>query len=144
MFSCRQKLKDTPKDNTPNKKLTRTTKRARGMTLQELTEVILVLLSLISILFVGARAWKKGSDRAANVMIVRNVQQAVRSYQNMNDLKPGVPLPWDKIVGPDAFLETRPTCSEGTYTFATTIPTVGKLACTCSNPDHAVSNHEDW
>ncbi|MBC7981098.1 MAG: prepilin-type N-terminal cleavage/methylation domain-containing protein, partial [Armatimonadetes bacterium] len=36
-----------------------------GMTLLELTVVILVLLSLISILFIGARAWKKGSDRAA-------------------------------------------------------------------------------
>ena len=32
--------------------------RKSGMTLIELTVVILVLLSLISILFVGARAWK--------------------------------------------------------------------------------------
>ena len=46
--------------------LTHTQKKAAksGMTLIELTVVILVLLSLISILFVGARAWKKGSDRA--------------------------------------------------------------------------------
>ena len=41
-------------------KLTNTTKRAKGMTLLELTVVILVLLSLIYILFIGARAWKKG------------------------------------------------------------------------------------
>jgi len=104
----------------------------------------LPLLSGTSVLFVGARAWKKGSDRAACIMNTRNIQQAVRSYQNMNDLKPGAPLPWNKIVGPDAFLDKRPTCLEGTYTFATSIPQAGKLACTCSNPDHAVSNHDDW
>lgn len=59
------------------------------MTLLELTVVILVLLSLISILFVGARAWKKGSDRAANLMNLRNCQQAMRGHQNMRGLNPG-------------------------------------------------------
>ena len=58
--------------------------RKSGMTLIELTVVILVLLSLISILFVGARAWKKGSDRAGCIMNIRNVQQGVRSFQNIN------------------------------------------------------------
>ena len=61
-------------------------KSASGMTLIELTVVILVLLSLISILFVGAKAWKVGSDRAANVMNIRNVQQAVRGHAAMNDI----------------------------------------------------------
>ena len=60
-----------------------------GMTLLELTVVILVLLSLISILFIGARAWKRGSDRAASILQIRNVQQAVRSYSNMNGKNPG-------------------------------------------------------
>lgn len=59
-------------------------KRNAGMTLLELTVVILVLLSLISILFVGARAWKKGSDRAGCIVNIRNTQQAVRGFQNMN------------------------------------------------------------
>jgi len=59
------------------------TKRSKGMTLLELTVVILVLLSLITILFVGARAWKKGSDRSANIMNIRNCQQAMRGYANM-------------------------------------------------------------
>ena len=54
-------------------------KRTKGMTLLELTVVILVLLSLISVLFIGARAWKKGSDRAACILNIRNFQQAVRS-----------------------------------------------------------------
>ena len=55
----------------------------RGMTLIELTVVILVLLSLISIMFIGARAWKRGSDRAGCIMSTRNMQLATRSYQNM-------------------------------------------------------------
>ena len=59
------------------------TKRKAGMTLLELTVVILVLLSLITILFVGARAWKRGSDRSANIMNIRNCQQAMRGEQNM-------------------------------------------------------------
>ncbi len=59
------------------------TKRKSGMTLLELTVVILVLLSLISILFVGARAWKKGSDRSANILNLRNAQQAMRGHENM-------------------------------------------------------------
>ena len=64
-------------------------KRKSGMTLLELTVVILVLLSLISILFVGARAWKKGSDRSANIMNIRNCQQAMRGEENMKTLAKG-------------------------------------------------------
>ena len=64
--------------NTLNKK------SKSGMTLLELTVVILVLLSLISILFIGARAWKKGSDRAGCILNIRNVQQAASGYKNMH------------------------------------------------------------
>ena len=67
---------------------THSMKAKSGMTLLELTVVILVLLSLISILFVGARAWKKGSDRSANIMNIRNTQQAMRGHQNMKELAP--------------------------------------------------------
>jgi type II secretory pathway pseudopilin PulG len=58
-----------------------------GVTLLELTVVILVLLSLIAILFIGASSWKKGSDRAANVLNLRNSQLVVRSHQNLYDLQ---------------------------------------------------------
>jgi type II secretory pathway pseudopilin PulG len=70
---------------------TQVVNRKTGMTLLELTVVILVLLSLISILFVGARAWKKGSDRAANIMNLRNAQQAMRGHQNMQPSQPADP-----------------------------------------------------
>ncbi len=68
---------------------TQSMKAKSGMTLLELTVVILVLLSLISILFIGARAWKKGSDRSANIMNIRNTQQAMRGHQNMKELTSG-------------------------------------------------------
>lgn len=80
-------------------KLTHTTKRKAGMTLLELTVVILVLLSLISILFIGARAWKKGSDRAANILNIRNVQQAVRGHENMRSLAVGNGISMTTLFG---------------------------------------------
>ena len=59
----------------------------------------LPLLSINSVLFIGARAWKKGSDRAACIMTIRNVQQAVRGYQGINNLANGKPINWDEIFG---------------------------------------------
>jgi len=114
-------------------KLTTNNKRAKGMTLLELTVVILVLLSLISILFIGARAWKKGSDKAGCIMNIRNVQQAVRSYQNMNAQNVGDSLATTDIIGTGNFVETTPTCpGAGTYSFGSEIPDVGTLYMTCS------------
>jgi type II secretory pathway pseudopilin PulG len=57
-----------------------------GMTLIEMTVVILVLLSMTGILFIGAKAWKRGSDRSANVMNLRNVQMAMRGHATTNDI----------------------------------------------------------
>ncbi len=54
-----------------------------GMTILELTIVILVLLALISILFVGAAGWKRGTDKATNLINIRNCQQAMRGHQNV-------------------------------------------------------------
>lgn len=57
-----------------------------GMTLLEMTIVIMLLLSLTSILFVGSKAWKKGADRSANIMNLRNVQLAMRGHSATNDI----------------------------------------------------------
>lgn len=113
-------------------KLTHTTKRKAGMTLLELTVVILVLLSLISILFIGARAWKKGSDRAANILNIRNVQQAVRGHENMRGLTAGVDAlaPVDifgTVAVPGYLKEPKSPVSAITYTYGTVVPPVGTL-----------------
>ena len=57
--------------------------RHRGLSLLELTVVTAALLALASILFVGSRAWKRGSDRAGCVLTLHALQVATRSYQNM-------------------------------------------------------------
>ncbi len=104
------------------------TKSKAGMTLLELTVVILVLLSLISILFIGARAWKKGSDRAANILNIRNVQQAVRAHSNIRGMNAGDALASTEIVGTGKYLNTvsAPNTSI-TYTYGAAVPAVGTL-----------------
>src|SRR5690348_7996294 len=87
---------------------------AAGMTLLELTVVILVLLSLIAILFVGARAWKRGSDRAGCILNLRQAQQAVRAYQNVNQLNDGATLNVaTDLMGPGKLIEVTPRCPGG-------------------------------
>ena len=88
---------------------TQSMKAKSGMTLLELTVVILVLLSLISILFIGARAWKKGSDRSASILTIRNTQQAVRSYANLNNKNVGDTIAKTDIFGVGKFVATDPT-----------------------------------
>ena len=61
------------------------TKLKPGMTLIEITVVILVLLTLIAVLFIGANIYKKGADRAACILNIRNIHQAVRADQNLEN-----------------------------------------------------------
>ena len=121
------------------------------MTLIELTVVILVLLSLISILFVGARAWKRGSDRAGCIMNIRNVQQGMRSFQNMNGHSAGdlVANARSEIIGPGKFVESVPQCpGTGTYSFLDdSLPLSGALYASCSlsgSEKHVPSDYGDW
>jgi prepilin-type N-terminal cleavage/methylation domain-containing protein len=124
-------------------------KKSKGMTLIELTVVILVLLSLISVLFIGAQAWKEGSDRSQCILNIRNAQTAGRSFQNMNQKAPGDAFTAaTDVYGSGKFLETAPTCpSAGSYTWATTIPAVGTLFMTCSlsgTKNHVPGSISGW
>lgn len=89
----------------------------KGMTLLELTVVILVLLTLISVLFIGAKAWKDGADRSNCILNIRNFQVGVRSYANMNGTADGTAIPVTSLTGDGNFISTFPVCpSGGTYT----------------------------
>ena len=135
-------------------KLNNTTKRSnKGMTLLELTVVILVLLSLISILFIGARAWKKGSDRAGCILNIRNVQQAVRGDQNMKGKVPGATgLVVADIFGSDGYLNAAPTCPSAGTAYngiaSTTYPAIGTTYITCADAnysaEHVPANSDQW
>lgn len=105
----------------------------------------LTMLSATSTLFVGARAWKKGSDRAACIMNIRNVQQAIRGHQNMNNIKEGATINWNEIIGGDDAYLPQPVCpAGGTYTFLKVYPKMGEVACSCSHADHVPVGTSTW
>lgn len=129
-------------NNTTKKtmKLTKTanTKIKPGMTLIEITVVILVLLTLISVLFIGANIYKKGADRAACILNIRNVHQAVRANQNLKGINVGATLTMATEIysetGTERYL-TQPTCpsNSGAYTASATYPVVGTAAVVCAD-----------
>ncbi|GHC40745.1 prepilin-type N-terminal cleavage/methylation domain-containing protein [Roseibacillus persicicus] len=137
---------------------TKTNKSNKGMTLIELTVVILVLLSLISVLFIGARAWMRGSDRANAALLIRNAQQGVRSHSNIMGVETPATgageIAWpaaddlsDEIFGPGKYVETATISTPPTHPAAgnsfiaagtdfDSVPELGSLYMT-SNADAA-------
>jgi len=104
-----------------------------GLTLIEVTLVIAVLLGLISVLFIGVAAYKKGSDRAKCILNISTVQKAIRSYANMYEKDPGDTVATGDYIGAGLFIENVPTCpSTGTYTFQTEVPVAGVAMVDCS------------
>ena len=121
------------------------------MTLLELTVVILVLLSLIVITVIGARAWKRGSDRALCITRLRSVQQGVRGFCNLYGYNPGVSVPGlqSLVIGSGRFVEAMPGCpAGGDYsTLGDQIPSIGTLYMTCSlaaTNQHEPTQYADW
>lgn len=115
------------------------------MTLLELTVVITVLLALILILFLGAHAWKAGSDRTNCLINIRNVQLAGRSYQNSYAINEGSDFASPMIIGPNSFIADVPICpGEGSYTYTTTFPATGELFMTCDVDSHVPPSHPGW
>ncbi len=110
-----------------------------GLSLLELSVVLLVVQLLLGLGFFGVRAYKDGVDRAQCVMNIRNVQNAVRSYSNIEGLKPGQRLGQevkllDELVGGEQFLEVLPDCPAGGLygTLGNRIPAFGELYLTCT------------
>lgn len=137
----------------------------RGLSIIELTVVIAILLTLISVLFIGSRAWKRGSDRSSCVLTLRNLQVATRSYQNMygynfggrpyaeNGTQDIVAHLYSKgYIEMKLFQQARgmvPCASGGSYDCPVPdiFPPAGELYMTCSLSDteeHIPSAHTDW
>jgi len=125
------------------------------MTLLELTVVILVLMSLITIMFIASRAWKAGADRATCIMHIHSVQKGVRGYSYMYGFEPGETAPGllGQVIGYGKFVEATPVCNaNGTYSFGADlgediIPPVGSIYMQCSLADsrnHKPQEHADW
>jgi len=103
---------------------------------------------LIPILFIGARAWKKGSDRAVCILAQRNIQQAVRSYQSTHALAPGAPLDMKAVMSSLPMQTFTMTCpAGGAFELSATIPPTGVLVVTCPHADdlgHMPMEHGTW
>ncbi|MDP0490275.1 MAG: prepilin-type N-terminal cleavage/methylation domain-containing protein [Verrucomicrobiota bacterium JB023] len=131
--------------------------RKQGMTLLEMTVVILVLLSLVSILVMGARSWKKGADRASSIVVIRAAQLGMRAYATSQLVEegelPGMP---DSIFGPNLFvandsgnpgdLPAHPASGDGVvFAFVDgegeTVPPLGSLYI-CTGGADGVSNFD--
>ncbi len=124
-----------------------------GMTLIELSVLVFVLLFLLGVTFIGVKAWKAGSDRAACVLNIYHAQEAVRSFSNLHGYNPGQTLASvdveSEVFGLDSFVNVRPTCpTEGTYsTKGNTIPAYGTLYLNCSlagTENHQPDNFHQW
>ncbi|MDX1679697.1 MAG: hypothetical protein R3242_03105 [Akkermansiaceae bacterium] len=109
--------------------------------------VTTVALGSTSVLFVGARAWKKGADRSACILNQRNIQQAIRGHQNMFQHKKGEPINWNEIFGPEGYMN-EPVCPQGgRYNYLRNYPPIGTLACGgCSIEEHQLPEEDiqDW
>lgn len=136
-------------------RLARTSHRCRrsirGMTLLELTVVILVLLTLISVLFIGANAWKQGSDRTLCILNLQNVQKGVRSFSNLYGYSAGQTVAGlqSQVIGLGRFVEVMPECpGDGSYVSGgDVIPEIGTLYFNCTlsaSGSHEPMNADDW
>ncbi len=121
------------------------------MTLLELTVVILVMLALVSVMFIGALAWRRGSDRALCIVQIQNVQKGIRCYANLYGYNQGETVLdlQSKVVGVSGFVESVPRCpANGTYNFGgDTIPLSGTLYMECdlaTLQQHEPSTHSEW
>ena len=129
----------------------------RGMTLVEMTVVILLLLSLVAIIFTAARGWKNGTDRARCIMNIRQMQISVRAFASASNFNPGTDLELhnppvnllSELVGAGQYVPALPTCpGNGFYFFGgDVIPEIGHLYMTCSlagSQGHQPSDSSNW
>lgn len=87
----------------------------KGFTLIEITLVLGLTLGLAAALIFGLSAFNNGADRARCLLNIANVQKAVRSLQNLNEMRPGdkstrVLINANLWGSADAFLSARPLC----------------------------------
>lgn len=86
----------------------------------------------------------KRSDKAACGFNQRYLHQAVDQYRQENNLKPGDPLDWSKLIGPGLLMEETPACPvHGDYPLSPVIPERGTLAAPCGDPEHQPTGISD-
>lgn len=126
----------------------RDAKHSAGLTLIEVTLVIAVLLGLISVLFIGASAYKEGTNRSFCLLNISQVQKGVRAYQNMYQKEFNDSLAKEQFIGTGKLLESIPECrSGGEYAWLGKIPPLDTSYLSCSKANsnsHVPQNTSGW
>ncbi len=108
-----------------------------GMSKTEVLMIIFSMIIVVCVLGVAATWWKRGSDRTATIMHIRNCQQVMRSHQGMYEINPGEPFTRKELELWLKFPETIHTFS-GPIVF-----TPGTKMCPMS-ADPAVNDDHLW
>jgi hypothetical protein len=127
--------------------------------------VIGVLTALASVTISGANAWKNATDRTTCIINLRNIQQAVRCYQNVNGYNDGSQVKWhdgDRSIPRDLYrqgfisgrtyaqiLGVRSCAGGGVYGVVNEerFPKPGELFVRCSlegSEGHIPASTVDW
>ncbi len=64
-----------------------------GMAREETLLLILLLITVVGALYLFTTKWRRGADRSANLLNIRNCQQAMRGFHGTRNLVPGAPFP---------------------------------------------------
>ena len=121
----------------------------RGLTTVELTVTLAAVLLLLGVTYLGAKAYKKGSDRTGCVLNIYTTQSAVRAYANLRGLGAGQEVRRGdlrrELMGPAGFLGSEPACpGGGTYgTLGNRIPAMGELYLSCSLAESEAHRPDD-
>lgn len=124
-----------------------------GVTLIELTVVIVVILALVSVLFIGAQAYRNGASRSACIVLLRQTHVATRSHQNLNNGEAGLEV----VNAPDVatavlttptyqgFMTVVPECPRDNMPYTgwtnTDYPAAGKVDIACPTYGNATADH---
>ena len=125
------------------------------MTLLELLVVVLVLFSLLSVLFLGARAWRRIIDKDVSHPLLlleqatdakttalcfqnqRQYEQALLKYQACKDLGEDSPVDPVRVLIHDGLDPSKLKCPQGgAYIFSKTVQPVGTPSIGCEHPEH--------
>ncbi len=108
--------------------------RYKGMTLIEITLVIAILMGLITVLFIGISAYKRGSDSAKCILQMAHTQKMIISYGNLNGLRPGQSATFADLITDD-FVSAAPICplDNAVYTASNQVPDSTTPFLTCVN-----------
>ena len=110
--------------------------------------IIPSILMILSILFVGARAWKKGSDRARCIINQRMIQQSVRAYQAHHFLSDYSSIDIEALKAETGLSSSAFICpAGGNLELPHSVPPVGILASPCPHAadlQHAPTDHSNW